>query len=274
MSVLTLIVLLCTPALVRPADPDFLKRTHSGVKPLGRQAWRIENEKGETQMINQILAKLASAVSKAAPQSTVFPCSSNNRQRALAVQLAAILVSGTLAIQLRAQTIDAAAQTDSLAATNGNKVAVAPSGRLHAVYVKDGGIYYAWSAYGQIWAGVFLPLTKNSGASQPTVAVASDGTVGVVYKDGSGGMQYQWCNQTNINLPCGTQTSVTWQGPYKAGNGAHPSLVAFQNDMYLASVGGATVTYSKFSAKLTVPRRRSGRVRPSIHHLMAGSTHT
>ena len=116
-----------------------------------------------------------------------------------AIHIAVMLVSSASVTHLGAQVIvDPTAQADSLAATNGNNVAAGGSG-LHAVYVKAGAIYYTWSGNGQTWnAGVAI---TGSGVSQPAIAVASNGTVGIVYRDGGGSVLYQSCKPAKGNLP-------------------------------------------------------------------------
>ncbi len=165
----------------------------------------------------------------------------------IAIQIAATLVWGAFMAQPKALavTVDTAADVDSLAATNGNKVAWG-RGRLHMVYVKGGAIYYASSLDSLTWtAGVALPGTAGNATSQPVIAAASDGTLGVVYKEGFSTLRYQSCKPA-VNATC-----TAWKGPFWVGLGSHPSLTAFQTDMYLTAASGGIVTYLKFAASST-----------------------
>lgn len=161
--------------------------------------------------------------------------------------LGSILLVFTFHPQLRSQTVDGAAQTNALEATNGNKFAVGSWGRLHAVYAKQGNIYYSSTANGQTWsAGVVL---TSGGASQPSIAAATDGTLGLIYKDSGDTLWYQWCKPAaNKNVPC-----TTWSTPRFIGQGRHPSLVAFQKTMHVAYeniTGTANPVYSQFIPQL------------------------
>jgi hypothetical protein len=158
------------------------------------------------------------------------------------IHVAVLLLSGAAASHLPAQvTVDSSAQADSLAATNGNKFAAGASG-LHTVYGKAGAIYYSWSANGQTWSPPLALTGIGIGAWQPAIDVASDGTVGVVYQL-NGSLSYLSCKPALGNAPC-----VAWKAPLLVGFGSHPSLIAFQTDMYLAAAAGGIVTYTKFAA--------------------------
>jgi hypothetical protein len=156
----------------------------------------------------------------------------------------AILTSGVCVGLLPAQvTVDSSADLNSMVATNGNKVTASGSG-LHAVYVKAGAIYYTWSGNSQTWAAG-IPITA-SGASAPAIAVASDGTVGVVYAL-TGNIWYQSCKPATLSSPC---SAVNWKAkaPMQISPGSHPSLTAYQTDMYMAAAAGGIVIYAKFAA--------------------------
>ena len=176
-----------------------------------------------------------------------FILSPISRSRAIAMHIGAIVVlSASVIPSMAAVVVDSSAQTDSLSATNGNKVAVS-GGRLYMVYTKGGAIYYSSSANSQFWSVPFT-LPTSGGGVQPAIA-AANGIVGIVFHAPAGDLQYLWCKPARANSPC-----TFWKGPYSLGfSGVHPSIAAYQTDMYVTAASGGIVTHKKFASTITAP---------------------
>ena len=174
-----------------------------------------------------------------------FILSPISRSRAIAMHIGAIVVlSASVIPSMAAVVVDSSAQTNSLSATNGNKVAVS-GGRLHMVYTKGAAIYYSSSANSQTWS-VPLMLTTSGGGVQPAIA-AANGIVGIVFHAPAGDLQYLWCKPAN-------SACTSWNGPYSlAFSGGHPSIAAHQTDMYVTAASGGIVTHKKFASTITAP---------------------
>ncbi|WP_044891159.1 hypothetical protein [Myxococcus hansupus] len=138
-----------------------------------------------------------------------------------------------------------------LSYVNGKKSVVAPDG-LHAVWELNGTIYYSTAVDGLNWASPIV--LEPSLAVRPALAVADDGTLGLVYVrnvvDGNGTGQIHYRSRS----PGGT-----WNTPFKvtsdhrSSSGRNPSIAAHGNTMHLGWSAGPQVLYATFPATQTTP---------------------
>lgn len=143
---------------------------------------------------------------------------------------------------------------------SGTKVVVASSG-IHAVYHDVGYIKYTTSTNGINWT--FPPAlaggANNSAAaaSQPTIAVAGDGTIGVAYRKNQGEIRYMFKPPNGTWFPSFKITADASSGP---GGVVEPSIVAFGNTMHLTWSKSSSVYYASFPATQSTPLATAERV--------------
>jgi hypothetical protein len=129
-------------------------------------------------------------------------------------------------------------------ATNGKKL-VAVGNTLHAVYAVSGTILYATSTNGLVWSAPIVVSSGNA-ARNPTLGVASDGTVGVAFirnaVNGVGAVHYAWKGSGAF------QPSFKIASNGDADSGATPSLVADGMTMHVAWAHGVYARYAAFPA--------------------------
>lgn len=145
--------------------------------------------------------------------------------------------------------------------TNGKKVVYA-GGVLHAVYAVGGAVKYVSSNDGITWTAP-VNIDTNS-AINPALAVASDGTIGIVYvrnaSSGAGNIFYAY------KLPT---PNASWQAAQITPDGSSagsrtPSIATRNNRMYVAWVKQPRVRYASFSANMSDPPGTAEIVNPTV----------
>lgn len=137
----------------------------------------------------------------------------------------------------------------------GTKVVVGPGNKLHAVYGDSGRIKYITSDDGYVWTN---PLViGETQASGPTIAVAADGTIGVVYVKRVG-LNTQLHYMFKPPSLAWNPSFVIVPGSSGFGGNTAPSLVALGNTMHLALSSSQAglyqeLDYVSFAANRTVP---------------------
>ncbi len=146
-------------------------------------------------------------------------------------------------------TITPVSNHTALAATNGNKLVVAPDNTLHSVYAENGTIKYIRSSNGVTWTPPVV-VSNVSNATSPVIAVAGSGTswtIGIAFVDGtaiSPFYTYKTASSPNWSLP------VPVAGDnYQVGAASEPSMIGFGASMHLTWHRlGITLLYTTFAA--------------------------
>ena len=158
-----------------------------------------------------------------------------------------------------------------LAWASGTKVVVGNDNRLHAVYHDVGRIKYVTSVDGVVWAAsvTLAGGANNVNASQPTIAVADDGTIGVAYRESPGEIRYRF---KPANGPWSSSFKVTADASSGPGGVSDPSIVAFGGRMHLAWSKSWSVHYASFPANQLAPLATAERVDHDASCIGSGMT--
>lgn len=139
--------------------------------------------------------------------------------------------------------------TTVLQPVSGRKTVGTTSG-LHSVWVLNGTLHYATSQDGVLWSTD--TLWSGNGVAMPTIAVASDGTIGIAYVRTALG------SATHGDIYYQSQTPEgVWQDAFRvtsnalSQNGTSPSIAIHNTTVHLAWSKGASVHYASFPVHST-----------------------
>lgn len=131
----------------------------------------------------------------------------------------------------------------------GTKVVVGPGNKLHAVYEEAGQIKYVTSNDGAGWTA---PVVVSAApAYSPTIAVASDGTIGVAFMKVLGiskEIHYTWKSPQGVSWTPSFKITVNHQSGADFSPVGYPSMVALDTTMHLAWSNGSDLYYIGFAA--------------------------